>query len=106
MSRFAGVRQRLHVELSDDELNDASFDVTVWAIDHDVVSFTFKRHPDWPGREDNPVGFLMLLGWVAGRRAGEIPMPLKYEEFKGRCVDVWELEEEPVDPTPPAPGAG
>ena len=101
--RFKGVRQRLHLDRGD---LDESFDVTVWAIDHDVLSFTYKRHPEWPTREDNPVGFLLLLGWIAGRRTGAIPMDLKYEAFKATAVDVWELDPEPVDPTPPAPGAG
>ena len=102
MSKFAGVRQRLHIERDD----EPSFDVTVWAIDHDVLAFTYKRHADWPTREENPVGFLLLLAWVAARRAGEIPGDLKYETFKATVVDVLELEVEPVNPTRPAPGAG
>ena len=94
---------RQHLQVTRD---GATYDVWTRPIDLDVVGFTYKRHPDWPSREDNPVGYLLLLAWVASRRIGAIPMDLKYETFKVECDDVEELEPEQVDPTAPAPGAG
>jgi hypothetical protein len=52
------------------------------------------------------VGYLLFLAWSAARRAGAIDPTLTYEKFKERAEDLAELGDEPVDPTPPAPGAG
>jgi hypothetical protein len=95
------LRQHLRVTRGGD-----TFDVWTWPIDHDVQAFTWRRHPDWPSREDNPVGFLLFLAWAAARRAGDIPPDLKYETFKGEVEDIEELEAPAVDPTEPVPGAG
>ena len=98
-----GLTQQLRVTLGDD---DGEFDVWTWPIDYDVQAFTYKRHPEWPTREENPVGFLLFLSWAAGRRAGLIEMSEKYETYKARVRNVEDLGQEDVNPTEPAPGAG
>ena len=101
MSTLRTLRQHLRVTRGGE-----TTDVWTRPIDLDVLAFTWKRHPDWPSREDNPVGFLLFLSWAALRRDGGIPMDLKYEQYKTEVEDIEELEPEQVDPTGPAPGAG
>jgi hypothetical protein len=101
MSTLKTLRQHLRVTRDGE-----STDVWTRPIDMDVLAFTYRRHPEWPDREANPVGYLLFLSWAALRREGAIPMDLKYEAFKAEVEDIEELEPEPVGPTEPAPGAG
>jgi hypothetical protein len=94
---------RQHLRLTRDGQH---LDVWTRPIDQDVLAFTYKRHPEWPSREDNPVGFLLFLSWAALRREGAIPMDLKYEVYKTEVEDIEELEPQEVGPTQPAAGAG
>lgn len=101
MSTLKTLRQHLRVTRAGETL-----DVWTRPIDLDVLAFTWKRHPDWPSREENPVGFLLFLSWAALRREGTIAMDVKYETYKTEVEDIEELEPEPVGPTLPAAGAG
>jgi len=101
MSALKTLRQHLRVTREGQTL-----DAWTRPIDLDVLAFTWKKHPDWPTREENPVGFLLFLSWAALRRAGDIPMDLKYETYKTEVEDIEELEPEQVVPTGPAAGAG
>lgn len=102
MSQLKTVRQHLRVPMHE---GDA---VEVWTspAEYRVQALTWKRHPDWPTREEDPVTFLMFMAWAAARRAGAIEMSLTFEAFLAAAADVQELEAEQVDPTQPAPGAG
>jgi len=82
------------------------FEVWTAVPDYRVQAFTWKRHPEWPTREEDPVGNIAFMAWAAARRSGEIAMDVKFEAFVEATADVQELEPEKVVPTGPAPGAG
>jgi hypothetical protein len=94
-----GIRQHLTVELGEK-------DIEVWTrpVDHALYAETAKRH-SWPPASDNPVGYLLFLAWSAARRDQLIDQAMSFEKFKGDVLDIAESTE-PVDPTPPAAGAG
>lgn len=96
------VRQHLRVPMRD----GTTLDVWTSPVEYRLQAMTWKRHPDWPTREEDPVTFLMFMAWAAARRSGEIEMGVKFEAFVEGADDVQELEPEPVDPTQPAAGAG
>lgn len=102
MSTLKTVRQHLRVPMRE---GDA---VEVWTspAEYRVQALTWKRHPEWPTREEDPVTFLMFMAWAAARRSHAIPIDLKFEAFLDAAEDVQELEPEAVDPTQPAAGAG
>jgi hypothetical protein len=102
MSRLDTVRQHLRVPMHD----GTSIEAWTSPAEYRVQALTWKRHPEWPTREEDPVTFLMFMAWAAARRAGDIAMDLKFEAFVAAAADVQELAGEAVDPTGPAPGAG
>jgi hypothetical protein len=67
---------------------------------------TWKRHTEWPTRDEDPVTVLMFMAWAAARRSGLIEATLKFEAFVDDALDLQQLGTERVDPTRPAPGAG
>jgi hypothetical protein len=95
-----GVRQHLRVTGIGDPIE-------VWTkpFDYDLYGLTAKKH-GWPTVQENPVGYLLFLAWSAARRGGQIEATLTFEKFKEAVEDLAELEDEPVDPTQPAAGAG
>jgi hypothetical protein len=98
--RMTGIRQHLRITLD-------GADTEVWTkpYDYDLYGLTAKKH-GWATAQENPVGYLLFLAWSAARRAGAIEATLPYERFKEQVDDLAELGDDPVDPTPPAPGAG
>lgn len=102
MTQLNTVRQHLRVPMSD------GTEVEVWTapVDYRVQASTWKRHPEWPTREDDPVSTLMFMAWAAARRTGAIPADMRFEAFMGAATDLQELEGERVDPTQPAAGGG
>jgi hypothetical protein len=101
MSRMTGIRQHLKVTLE----GSGPFEVWTKPFDYDLYGLTAKKHA-WPDAQENPVGYLLFLSWSAARRTGQIETSLSYERYKEAVEDLEELEDEPVDPTAPAPGAG
>jgi hypothetical protein len=100
MSRMTGIRQHLRVTGVGEP-----FEVFTKPFDYDLHALTAKKH-GWPDAGENPVGYLLFLAWSAARRTGAIDATLTFERFKEQVEDLAELDDEDVDPTPPAAGAG
>jgi hypothetical protein len=94
-------RQHLRVYFADAD----PVDVHTNPFDHDWFAITAKKH-DWPSQQANPVGYLLFLAWHAARRTDQIARTETYEAFRARAEDIEVFDEERVDPTEPAPGAG
>lgn len=100
--RLTTVRQHLRLTPFDGE----PLEVHTAIPDYRVQAMTWKRHPDWPDRAEDPVTFLTFMVWAAARRTGAIALDVKWETFLEGAADVAELDPEPVDPTRPVPGTG
>jgi len=98
--RLRGIRQHLRVTGAGEP-----FEVWTKPFDYDLYGITARKH-DWPDHAANPVGYLLFLAWSAARRTGAIDPTLSFERFKEVVEDLEELDDEPVDPTPPVPGGG
>ena len=102
MTTLKTVRQHLRIPMHTGD----TLEVWTSPIDYRVQAMTWKRHPEWPTREEDPVTFLMFMAWAAARRTQAIPLDQKFEAFLADAADIEELEGEQVDPTQPAAGAG
>lgn len=100
MSTLRTVRQHLRFHL-----DGTWHDVHTRPVHYDLFARTRARH-SWPDAQDNPVGFLVFVAWAAARDESKIPADLGFEKFRDTIGDIAELPGEPLDPTPPDPGAG
>lgn len=83
------------------------FVVTTRLSDHNLWDITRAKHK-WPVPADAPMTWLGFLAWAAGRRTGKIPTSMTWDAFLAACEGVENIteDENPADPTNPAPGPG